>query len=367
MNDKHCRWGILGAAGIARKNWRAIRNTGNSTLVAVASRDKAKAQTFIDECQAHTPHPQAPEACGGYDELLARKDVDAVYIPLPTGIRLEWVVKAAEAGKHVLCEKPCAPNAGEVRAMLNACKQHKVQFMDGVMFMHSKRLDLLRSVIDDAQTVGQIKRINTSFTFRAPDEFVQQNIRANSDLEPLGCLGDLGWYTIRFALWVMKYQMPVEVTGRMLAEQGGPGSPRTVPMEISGEMIFPGGVSASFYNSFLTEHLQLAVVSGSKGYVQLNDFVLPFHSNVATFTSENSKFAINGCDYFFERYSQHYSVAEHSSGTPDAQETNLFRNFAALALSGTVDPFWGEIALKTQVVMDACLQSARDGGRPVKL
>src|SRR5262249_21946850 len=134
-----------------------------------------------------------------------------------------------------------------------------------------------------------------------------------------------------------------------------------------GELIFPGGVSASFYDSFLTEHQQLAVVSGSKGYVQLSDFVLPFYGNEATFESHNSAFAINGCDFNFERHWKQYSVAEYSSGTPDSQETNLFRNFAALVLGGKVDPIWGEIALKTQIVMDACLKSAREGGRPVKL
>src|SRR6185369_7862941 len=107
MPQPLCRWGILGTANIARKNWKAIRNAGNSTVVAVASRDRARAQTYIDECQAHVPFAPAPAACGSYAELLDRRDVDAVYIPLPTGVRKEWVIRAAEAGKHVLCEKPC--------------------------------------------------------------------------------------------------------------------------------------------------------------------------------------------------------------------------------------------------------------------
>ena len=106
-----CRWGILSTAGIARKNWQAIHNSGNGTIVAVASRDAAKAQQFIDECQADVSFATAPEAIGGYDELLGRDDIDAVYIPLPTGLRKEWVIKAAQAGKHVMCEKPCAIHA----------------------------------------------------------------------------------------------------------------------------------------------------------------------------------------------------------------------------------------------------------------
>src|SRR5215831_18403407 len=107
MAQAICRWGILGTANIARKNWKAMRHAGNAALVAVASRERGRAQRFIDECQAFVPLPQAPAACGSYEELLGRKDVDAVYIPLPTGMRKEWVVRAAQAGKHVLCEKPC--------------------------------------------------------------------------------------------------------------------------------------------------------------------------------------------------------------------------------------------------------------------
>src|SRR5262245_38236095 len=195
-----CSWGISGSADIARKNWRAIRSAGNSTLTAVASRDAARAKKFIDECQSDTPFVPAPAACGSYEELLRRPDVDAVYIPLPTGIRREWVVKAAEAGKHVLCEKPCGPTAADVRAMLDACKAKKVQFMDGVMFMHSARLPLLRKVLDDGESVGAVRRITSQFCFSGPEEFMRKNIRVSGDLEPLGALGDLGWYTIRLSL-----------------------------------------------------------------------------------------------------------------------------------------------------------------------
>jgi predicted dehydrogenase len=107
MSQTLCRWGILGTANIARKYWQAIYRAGNSALVAVASRDRARARRFIEECQAAIPLRPAPLACGSYAELLERDDIDAVYLPLPTGIRKEWVLRAAEAGKHILCEKPC--------------------------------------------------------------------------------------------------------------------------------------------------------------------------------------------------------------------------------------------------------------------
>ena len=89
-----CRWGILGAAGIARKNWRSILNAGNAVVGAVASRDPARAQAFIDDCQGECPFSEAPRACT-YDDMIAADDIDAVYIPLPTGLRKPWVIAAA--------------------------------------------------------------------------------------------------------------------------------------------------------------------------------------------------------------------------------------------------------------------------------
>ena len=89
ISKKLCRWGILGSAGIAQKNWQSIRNAENAELVAVASRDVAKSQDFIDRCSAQIPHAVMPEAMGSYDDLLARDDVDAIYLPLPTGLRSE--------------------------------------------------------------------------------------------------------------------------------------------------------------------------------------------------------------------------------------------------------------------------------------
>src|SRR5436853_2477232 len=144
MSTKKLRFGFLGAADIARKNWKAVRNSGNATVSAVASRDLRKARAFIAECQADAPMDKIPAAFGSYEEILSSNEVDAVYIPLPTGLRKEWVLRAAEAGKHVVCEKPCASSAADLREMLDACARRKVQFMDGVMFMHSGRLQKIR-------------------------------------------------------------------------------------------------------------------------------------------------------------------------------------------------------------------------------
>ena len=359
MNQPKLRWGILGTANIARKNWQGIRNSGNSIVSAVASRSVDRARAFIDKCQAHAPMGSVVTPHGSYEALLADPNVDAVYVPLPTGLRKEWVIKAANAGKHVVCEKPCTTSVADLREMIAACERNRVQFMDGVMFMHSERLPKIREVLDDGQSVGQLRRISAVFSFNAPDDFLSGNIRMHSQLEPFGCLGDLGWYCIRFMLWAMNWEMPVSVTGHLLASQGRADSPDQVPMECSAELVFPSGVSAGFYCSFQTENQQLMTLSGTKGYLHMPDFVLPFFGSDVGFEVTNSVFNVRGCDFNMEPRVQRIAVNEYSNSRPNAQEANLFRNFAQQVQSGRLNPLWPEIALKTQEVMEAVFASAK--------
>lgn len=365
METGDCRWGILGTAGIARKNWQAMALAGNATLTAVASRSLERSRQFIAGCQAACPLPAAPAAVAGYDALLGRSDVDAVYIPLPTGLRKEWVLAAARAGKHVLVEKPVGVTAADVRDMLAACEAANVQFMDGVMFMHSARMNQLRQVLDDGKSVGTVRRIASQFSFCAADEWVQSNIRASSQLEPAGCLGDLGWYTIRITLWAMNFEMPTEVRGRILHGAKRPDSSEDVPMEFQGEMHFRSGVSATFFNSFRANHQQWVNISGTEGYVQINDFVLPYFGNEVAFEVGNHNFAVDGCHFNMEKFFTRHAVSEYSNNTPNSQEAELFRTFGQLALSGKCDSYWPEIAIKTQRVLDAALKSAHNDGAAV--
>lgn len=367
MSRQVCRWGILSAANIARKNWLAIRNCENAVLTAVASRDKAKAQQFIDECNDHTKFDPKPVAIGSYEELLKSPEIDAVYLPVPTGVRKDWVIKAAEAGKHVLAEKPCGCTVAELKEMLAACKKNNVQFMDGVMFMHSQRLNKIREVLDDKQSIGELRRIASSFSFCGTDEFAKNNIRSSSELEPLGCLGDLGWYNIRFTLWVMKYEMPKKVTGRMLSEARRSDSKATVPTEFSGEMFFSNGISATYYCSFKTGMQQWANVGGTLGYLDVPDFVIGYYGNEMQFTVRNGGLSQNVCTFNMEDHTRRIAIPEYANGHPTSQETGLFRNFSSLVLSGKTDESWGEIALKTQQVMEACLNSAHQDGKAIEL
>jgi len=360
------RWGILGAADIARKNWKAIRHSGNGIVTAVASRDLARCRQFIQECEASAPMGGQVKALASYDELIASKEIDAVYIPLPTGPRKEWVIRAAEAKKHVVCEKPCALNIADLRSMIEACSRNNVQFMDGVMFMRSKRLEKIAAELD-AASIGEIKRITSAFSFHGDSDFFENNIRVNSAMEPFGCLGDLGWYCIRFALWTMREQLPKRVTGRILAEAHGKGSRAPVPSSFSGELFFEEGVSSSFYCSFDAADEQWAVITGTNGLIRLEDFVLPFFGNEVGFDVLNAGLKVNGCDFNMEPNRRRVTIPEYSNSHATSQETNLFRDFTAQVQSHQPNLDWPAIAFKTQAVMEACLESARNGNASVEV
>jgi predicted dehydrogenase len=338
---KKLRFGFLSTANIGRKNWKAIFHSGNSTVTAVASRDLERSRKFIRECQAEAPFETPPVALGSYEELLASKNVDAIYFPVPTGLRGEWVLRAAEAGKHVLCEKPCAVSAPKLEEMLSVCRKNRVQFMDGVMFMHNPRLRQIRAVLDDGTSVGQIKRIASHFSFLGSEDFLRGNIRVDGALEPFGCLGDLGWYCIRFALWTMNGQMPGRIHGRVISRAGS--NSAGVPLEFSGELFFDGGVSSGFYCSFLTGFSQWADISGANGHLRVPDFVVP----------------VAGSETAFEVNNRNIKSDHPAAGPATAQETNMIRNFADQIFSGKLNDEWPMWALKTQIVLDACLESAR--------
>lgn len=342
------RWGILSTANIARKNWKGIWHSGNSVVTAVASRDAQRSQKFITECQREKPFDTAPTALGSYEELLASPEVDAIYFPIPTGLRKEWVVRAAKAGKHVLCEKPCGGTVADVREMIEACQCNRVQFMDGVMFMHNPRLDRIRQALNDEASFGNIRRITSHFSFFSNEDFRKTNVRSDAALEPLGCLGDLGWYCIRFALWTMNWQLPQEVSGKILSQTGSEASKSPVPFDFSAELLFDGDVSSGFYCSFLAAYSNWVTVTGTKGHLRVPDFVLPKNSS-------QGALEINGAH-------SDDLVVDPST----AQDANMLRAFAAQVFSGKLNESWPEWALKTQIVTNACLESSRTN-RPTLL
>ena len=163
-------------------------------FVAIASRDITKANTFAKENDLDLDKVQI---YGSYSELLENPDIQMIYLPLPTSQHLEWAIKVAEAGKNILIEKPCALNSNDLVTIIDAFQ--KLIYMDGVMFIHNPIINRLRSTLSDP-FAGKIARMNSSFSFHGGGNFFENNIRVKQDGDPLGALGDLGWYNIRLAL-----------------------------------------------------------------------------------------------------------------------------------------------------------------------
>jgi predicted dehydrogenase len=146
MDVQHVvNWGLISTANIANKNVRAMEISKNSRLVAVASRSIEKANLFAKDNSLSG----SVKLYSSYQDLTDDDDVQAIYLPLPTKMHLEWALKVALAGKHLLIEKPAAIDSGELRKIIYEFKRRGLHFMDGVMFMHHDRLSLLRTSLQD--------------------------------------------------------------------------------------------------------------------------------------------------------------------------------------------------------------------------
>ena len=176
------RIGIMGTARIARTVIPQMTASEHADVVAVASRSIDKARTFAGEFGLRT-------AYGSYEKLLTDDSVDAVYIPLPPSMHCEWTIRAAEAGKHVLCEKPLAINAPQAQQMLEAAFQHQIVLLDAVMWYHTARAEVMRDIVLSGQ-LGQVRQITSAFTFPG-NALAGDNLRFSATLGG-GSLLDIG-------------------------------------------------------------------------------------------------------------------------------------------------------------------------------
>ncbi len=179
------RWGVLSVANIGvRAVIPAIQHARRSQLVAIASRTADRAQEAAQRLGI-------PKAHGSYDALLADPDVDAIYIPLPNSMHREWTIRCAQAGTHVLCEKPLGLNAAECEEMIAACRQHNVTLMEAFMYRFHPRTERVARLAAEG-AIGDVRMVRASFTFavRSPD-----NIRLIPQLGG-GALYDVGCYGV---------------------------------------------------------------------------------------------------------------------------------------------------------------------------
>ncbi|OLP86761.1 putative oxidoreductase [Symbiodinium microadriaticum] len=344
--DMVVQWGILGCAGIARKFCASVSRIDNAVIAAVASRTAGKADDFIAE------NCPGSKAYASYEELLADASIEAVYIPVPTSVKTELVLKVAAAKKHVLVEKPLA-SAADVKLMIDACRAAGVQFMDNTMFLHNARQDSIKSVLSDGGMFGDLRHVDSTFSIDcANDEaWAADNIRMKRSLEPLGCLGDLGWYDVRLTLWAFQYSLPTSVSCTYVEH-----TEDMVPTHLMAQMRF-GNKTGSFMCSFKSAFRNSAEFVGSKAVLSLEDFVVTGKLETASYKVTQTTFGAKAETFPLVTLKDE----ELKTGV---QHAKLVETFSGLVASGKVDETWPEQTYQTQLVLDAMVKSAEQGPVP---
>ena len=247
MTNRILRWGFLSTARINRALIPPLRVSGRNQLVAVASRSIAQAKAYAEEWDI-------PLAFGSYEDMLAAPDIDVIYNSLPNALHAEWTIKAAQAGKHVLCEKPLALSPEEVDAVAEAARQAGVFVAEAFMYRHHPQTLRLKEMVEEG-VIGRLQLIRGSFTFPLLD---RQNVRLAPELGG-GSIWDVGCYPISYARFLAGTE-PVEVFGWQVTGPSG------VDETFAGQMRFPGEVLAQFDSGFqspVRTHLEIVGSEGS--------------------------------------------------------------------------------------------------------
>jgi predicted dehydrogenase len=241
------RIGILGAAKIAGSFMVGAKASSRVAVVAVASRERARAEAFAR-------HHDIPRAYG-YTDLLADREVDAIYNPLPNSLHAEWSIAAARAGKHVLCEKPLAGSEAEAEAMFAAADAHRIVLVEAFPYMFQPQtLEIERQIASGA--IGEVRTMFAAFGFTIADP---GNIRLDARLGG-GAVMDAGCYPVSFARQVFRARpVRVSATARWV---GG------VDQTLVATLEYPGGGIAQISCSFATAVHRRAIIAGTTGVIE---------------------------------------------------------------------------------------------------
>ncbi len=242
------RWGLLSTARINQAVIPPLSTSDRNKLVAVASRDGARARAYAEEWDI-------PRAFDSYEALLADPDVDVVYISLPNSLHAPWAIRAAKAGKHVLCEKPMGQTAAQVDEIVAAATGNRVVIEEAFMYRHHQQTLKVKELVDSG-AIGQVRLIRGSFTFQIESE---DDVRLNAELGG-GGIWDVGCYPISYTRYLLGRE-PVEVFGWL--KRGASG----VDEMFAGQMRFEGGVVGQFDCGLRAPHREHLEVVGSEGTI----------------------------------------------------------------------------------------------------
>lgn len=319
------RWGVLGAANIARRKViPAIQDSSNGRVVALASRDPEKGRSVAAETGIERVHAR-------YESLLADPTVDAIYNPLPNALHAEWTIRAAEAGKAILCEKPLARDAAEAQRMVDACAAHRVPLMEGFMYRFHPQNVRVRELLAGGE-IGAVGQVRAGFGFRM-DPLNPANVRLQRDLAG-GALMDVGSYAVNAARMVFG-QEPLQATAwRDMDARFG------VDVALAGALEFPEHRFATVDCSFLSGYSGWYMVVGSAGTIEIP----------RAFTPQGDETVIVVTDTHNRRREERFAGVD--------QYRLMVEAFAAAVLDGRPVPCDPADAVRNMRAVDALAQAA---------
>jgi len=331
MNDRKLRWGVLSAADIGRKKWipgvrRAPKQRGE--VVAIASRDGEVSQRVASELSI-------PRAHDSYEALLADPEVDAVYIPLPNNLHLDWTLAAVKAGKHVLCEKPLALTSADAERMVAAASDAGVVLMEAFMYRLHPSWVAVRELVD-AGRIGRLQSVQSWFSYYNDDP---RNIRNMRDAGG-GALMDIGCYSINLSRMLFKAE-PERVQASLVRDPD-----MEVDVLTSGLLTFPGGATATFTCSIRSEDDQRVHIYGTEGHISVGiPFNIPPDRPTQVFVTHGGEPPVAPA---VERFT--FETADPYGAEADA--------FAAAILDGAPPPIPADDAVKNMRVIEQVFEAA---------
>ena len=317
------RYGMISRAQIGLNHHiPAARESANSEILAISSRDDVKARQAAEE-------HGIPRWYGSYDALLMDGDIDAVIIPLPNSMHCEWTIKAAEAGKHILCEKPLAVTTDEARRMIGAAKANNVVLVEAFTHRWNPHLRTARTLVGEG-AIGHVTSLQSALTF--PVSQPRGNIRFSPELAG-GSLMDAGCYAVYASRFVLGEE-PVRATG-FAYDRGGYG----VDTTFTGLLDFPSGAVARVGSSMEQPRSCEFIAIGSQGRIDIPDMF-----------DDGGSIVVRAGD------------TERVEATP---APNRFRvqldEFSQCVLTGKPPEFPAEDGLRNTAALAALLAAAKEG------
>lgn len=334
--QKAIRWGFVGTGNIANSMARTLQLTTAGQLAASSSRTLEKAEAFASK-------HGAKKAFGSWKEMIDWDGIDAIYVATPTSVREEICVAAANAGKHVLGEKPFA-SLPSVQRITEACRKNNVAFMDGTHFSHHPRTITLRSKLDSL--VGKRRSVDSVFQFRLRDS---SNIRMQPKLEPMGAIGDAGWYNMRAIVDFLDSGVKLEGLSAYLRRDPKTGA----VIGATGVIAFVDGSTSTWSCGFDAGAGRAGLsIDGNIGAVDIENFIRQDKDNSASYRYRSRGGKKKAVD----------QVVRIESSLPGS--ALMFEDFAAQVHDKSLRDRWKRKSERTQELLDAVWASAIQNENP---